>query len=829
MVRTNHVAPIIIKNCKEEFQHVVDFKDPIVYGRVADNMPEHPMVRNKYFMALDVGHKVDQLGTLKQYKAPNVRYAKGDLPVYGLGQPTLEGLELLIGNLKDDGYQDIFVINLRAEPVLFLRDGYDLVPCTPRCQNSLNELPIDTSMSAEEVDAFEVKIRKEIIDLSTLDADNKFWFYEDIEMSDIKPPRQSLVKYEDDLSVSEEIFCRPTFTEPGLRYVRMCLPLNGAPKERDIDAFINIFKDTPYFFEQKYKDFPVLMFICQTGVGRSNIGMVLGSLVYSNLHGFPVETQRSRHPISDKTANYERGEFRIIQQLTQMIVDGQIRKQEVDSAIDMCSQLYNLRTELYKSKQLLESIQEDYVVEGVGAKDFYRKKATDLLECYFYLICFNAYLNEQYSKLFNLTFEKWMKSHINLTRLLSQLDISERKADPTILSRAHRYLVMDDYICLDVLSSQMDVKVSNFRRIQALPVYGMAQPCRQGLSTVYSHLTTKKQGHPYVVFFNLRDDVTLECNGITYSYRDPSKLDLPITLPGISATEIESIEDIYKKEVKKKKSFEVYKELNAPRELVEFQKVSTCLDLFEQQREESPELLYYRIPICDDRAIEEKDIDQLVSILSNIESIDCDEFGPALVFFCRTGKGRTTTAMAIAGLIVCHRKGFPYGTKPGEEERVSLPNAAFTKGDFQIVQRLVRRIPNGQQVKREVDFILDQCSETMTPMHYHIREEIFVTYNWLKKAKSDEERQFTKRRSLDYLERYLYLILFNAYLHSERASMWERPFSVWLKEIGGRVGFYDILDDLAFYDFESKPCELRHIRNRWRLPASKIPFTGVFH
>ena len=46
-----------------------------------------------------------------------------------------------------------------------------------------------------------------------------------------------------------------------------------------------------------------------------------------------------------------------------------------------------------------------------------------------------------------------------------------------------------------------------------------------------------------------------------------------------------------------------------------------------------------------------------------------------------------------------------------------------------MVQALVRLIPNGQQVKREVDFILDQCSDTMTPMHYHIREIIFVTYN----------------------------------------------------------------------------------------------------
>lgn len=47
----------------------------------------------------------------------------------------------------------------------------------------------------------------------------------------------------------------------------------------------------------------------------------------------------------------------------------------------------------------------------------------------------------------------------------------------------------------------------------------------------------------------------------------------------------------------------------------------------------------------------------------------------------------------------------------------------------QVVQQLIRRIPEGHQVKREVDFILNQISDTMTPMHYHIREVIFVTYN----------------------------------------------------------------------------------------------------
>ena len=45
-----------------------------------------------------------------------------------------------------------------------------------------------------------------------------------------------------------------------------------------------------------------------------------------------------------------------------------------------------------------------------------------------------------------------------------------------------------------------------------------------------------------------------------------------------------------------------------------------------------------------------------MSVLNDLEEIYTDEDGPAIVFQCRTGKGRTTTAMAIGGLIVCHKK-----------------------------------------------------------------------------------------------------------------------------------------------------------------------------
>ena len=42
--------------------------------------------------------------------------------------------------------------------------------------------------------------------------------------------------------------------------------------------------------------------------------------------------------------------------------------------------------------------------------------------------------------------------------------------------------------------------------------------------------------------------------------------------------------------------------------------------------------------------------------------------------------------------------------------------------------QLVRLLPDGHRMKREVDMALDAVSETMTPMHYHLREIIICTY-----------------------------------------------------------------------------------------------------
>jgi len=53
----------------------------------------------------DVSADDDKLGTMKQFLAPNVSEASHGFPVYGLGQPTMNGITEFVQGLKERGKQ----------------------------------------------------------------------------------------------------------------------------------------------------------------------------------------------------------------------------------------------------------------------------------------------------------------------------------------------------------------------------------------------------------------------------------------------------------------------------------------------------------------------------------------------------------------------------------------------------------------------------------------------------------------------------------------------------------------------------------------------------
>ncbi|XP_077406253.1 paladin isoform X1 [Vanacampus margaritifer] len=821
---TNKVAPVVITyNCKQEFQIHDDIrKSNYKVGRLSDAMPEHYLVQGEYFMVQDVYSKADVLGTTSSVGAPNFRQVKGSYPLYGMGQPSLSGFKRVLQRLQAQGHQEVVFVCVREEPVVFLHKGDDFVPYTPRRKENLHE-NLHGLQKGEPVEALELSIRKELHDFAKLN-ENIYYVYNDIEYLKDEPQKMA-ISCEEDIHVTEEVYKRPVFTMPTYSYYRLALPVEGAPLEEDFDAFINILRESPGLSRQHDATTkpPALLFSCQVGVGRTNLAMILGALAINRLRGDshppPPIKEASEAPTEPRPV------FRIIQSVIARLPNGQQVLEEVDQAIALCSQMHNIKEAIYENKRKLEGIGDDFQIQGNSTKEYFLNRTRQSLERYFYLIVFNAYLHEQYPLAFVCNFSQWMCRHTWLYRLLARMDLSELSAPPELVTRGARVLVAGEYLAPDVLSTAKEMKALNFRRVPKMAVYGMAQPTSEAAGAVLAHLTDEKRQHSRILWVNLQEELLLEANGQIFTPREPSCLDQHIAVPASDPLVIEKLESSLKEEiVRAQKWLEVT--LEQEKQMKMLKSVLTAREILAPHEKATPGLAYKRVPLPDCAAPREEDFDKL---LDAMKSSLAEDSRSAFVFNCSNGRGRTTAAMVLSVLTLWHFNGFP---EFPEDEIVSVPDAKYTKGEFQVVMQLVRLLPDGHRMKREVDMALDSVSETMTPMHYHLREIIICTYRQIKSGKSEKECQQLALKSLQYLERYIYLILFNTYLHLEKKDSWQRSFALWMQQVASKAGVYDVLNRLSFCEFKS-PRDggpLGRLRWRWQRPNLRpdLPFRGQF-
>ncbi|XP_066535008.1 phosphatase domain containing paladin 1b [Hoplias malabaricus] len=813
---TNKVAPVVITyDCKEEFQiHDSVLSANYTVGKISDTMPEHYLVQGEFFMVQDVSSRADVLNTAGNYGAPNFRKAKGSYPLYGMGQPSLNGFKQVLQWLESEAYEEVIFFCVREEPVIFLHLGKDFVPYTPRRKENLHENlhHLKGGLRAEQL---ELSIRKELCDFAKL-SKNVFYVYNNIENFKDEPQQVKIV-CEEDIHVTEEVYKRPLFNLPSHRYSRLPLPIEGAPMEEDFDAFVNVLKESPGLsvMRDSSKPLPALLFSCQEGVGRTNLGLILGALVLQHLQGEACTSSEEDPKVKHQP------EFQVVQNLIERLPKGQQVLDEVDRAIEMCSEMHNIKNAIYENKRKLEGIAEDYQIQGSSTKGYFLQRTLQSLERYIYLIVFNAYLHDQYPQLFAQSFSQWMCVNAWIYRLLGSMDRSELSAPPNLITNGTRILVSSEYLAQDQLGTAKEMRVANFRRVLKMAVYGMAQPSSEAVSVVLSYLTNERRKHSRMLWVNLQEDLVLEGNGQMFTPREPMCVEQPISVYVQNQQQLEALELAMKEDILKcEKWLEITTEQEKQMRILK--NCQTLQELFAQQKNSHPGLTYHRIPFSDSFAPKEEVFDQL---LEAMKSTLADDPSSAFIFNCSDGKDRTTTAMVIATLTLWHFNGFP---ECGNEEIVSVPDAKYTKGEFEVVMQVVRLLPNGHQMKREVDMALDTVSETMTPMHYHLREIILCTYKQIKNAKSEAESQQAQLRSLQCLERYIYLILFNSYLHLEKKTSWRRPFSLWMHQVAARAGVYAILNQLGFTDFEThKDSPLASLRYRWRQHrAHSLPIRG---
>lgn len=197
--------------------------------------------------------------------------------------------------------------------------------------------------------------------------------------------------------------------------------------------------------------------------------------------------------------------------------------------------------------------------------------------------------------------------------------------------------------------------------------------------------------------------------------------------------------------------------------------VQTPSELFAELADDGYAVDYVRVPVTDEKAPKDADFAALLARAWR------PPHGAALVFNCQMGRGRTTTGMAIASLVLLRRASaagltLPLTPAPGlppwwcaaaATTRPTPPgaDAALLAGRYGVVRSLLRALPGGDAAKACLDAVLDAGGAMQ-----NLREAIAGYRARLAADPDDDKRSALLDVALEYLERYCALIMFAAYL-----------------------------------------------------------------
>jgi protein-tyrosine phosphatase len=472
-----------------------------------------------------------------------------------------------------------------------------------------------------------------------------------------------------------------------------------------------------------------------------------------------------------------------------------------------------------------------------------QRHAMSYLERYFYLIVFGAYLLATHPPKLESqsnegetadlpspppSFSKWLQQHPHLFRLLDDLGGVRYKSAKVL---EHCVVKMDHFYGIARLPFDLSENVLNFRRIGDKPIFGTAQCLELGIRDVIASLDGE---FDRAIWINLREEAVIYVSGRPFVMRHREKLLDNVEYPGIEVDEITAIESQVKQEIQTevRKANGLFMYWYEPRELESEEtmehinpeaEIKTLVDVYNQVAATSGfDLRYARIPVSDETAPEEKDLDDMVRLIAPAFMTELGVTVPgttpattaraktAVICNCQMGRGRTTTALVCIYMlrVVLEGTGSSSAATASSQRRQSIALAA----EYVVIKKLVDTLENGVASKQLVDHAVDQCEHMQ-----NLRECIAECRDQAMDASlPSAKRDFFMLRAVNYLERYFYLICFASYLLEEREHLFRRTrFVAWMNTRYGSA-LYELLDNLCFEEEPGAETHMSSMRWRWR-------------
>ena len=336
--------------------------------------------------------------------APNFRGVE-ERGVYGVAQPTVEGLKSVLDKMGAKE-RTVAWTTMREEPVVYIQGRSYSLRLQDHPFANLEEHP---GISTEQVEAQERQLKDEVLTEAMKNGGRILLHGESVDpdSGEFSLTQEWVRITPQDVQTPREVFEAVKKEGYQVDYARIPITDEQAPEDKDFDALVNRMQgfdsDTP------------LIFNCHAGRGRTTTSMVIADLMRwrESNPDRPIQKNDAVRADIGEQGKYQKGEYRVILEMINLLGDGVQSKGNVDQAIDRFEHIQNLReaTEKYKKKH------ED---GKAGAEE----RGLHYLNRYFKLINFDAYLKEQAPKGFEKSFQEWSQERTDLEEIRSTMELA---------------------------------------------------------------------------------------------------------------------------------------------------------------------------------------------------------------------------------------------------------------------------------------------------------------------------------------------------------------------------------------------------------------------
>ena len=729
--------------------------------------------------------------------------------IFGTGQPSVEGIRNLLITVLDDKLMQhidencsVLWINLREEPLVYV-SGRPY--CLRQRELSLRNITDYSGITPERLAQLEDRLRHDVVrELSS--SDNKLLLHSETEDGTVVPLWEDAEA--SDIATVQDVMDQVATSLPKhTQLVFRRIPIT-AEKSLEYSDVEDLLHTVLHSYDARM---PIIV-NCQLGRGRTTLVSVFILL---------IERWMGNTPPRPPTGSGPRLTYHLINSLLRVVPHGQEIKRVVDDAIDACGFILNIREAIEQERlRALDASSDDerqqHVVYGVRS-----------LRRYFNILLFQAYLNSvRPDTIVTQSYEQFVRKQPvieTIARDLERIDLSTltplRKVDigdglaltdeveEVVRNRTGNILSASTILKSDffsgILKAGLPIRIDGMPNLRcvcpliplqhtgvtsptpaaistAQETWGCGMPTIDGLRAGLTRMGAGVGGRTQIVWTNLREEPVLYVNGRPHVLR---LADEPLTnmeATGVTTDVVERIEcalqrDLRDEAQRRDRRVLLHDEVASGDgeytivpvwETVHDSDILTPREVYERMRNEGFHVDYARVAITDEQAPVPDVFSQLEERVQHAIDIHA-----MCVFNCQMGRGRTTSGMVIASLIVSVRE-FGHSwleqhagiamdeAHTTDESRELREDELRTDGEYRCILQLVGVLSHGRLAKTLLDRVIDRM-ETIQ----NLRKAISM----MKLRANSAEPGSPRHKQLvtvfrNYLGRYGYLIAFASYL-----------------------------------------------------------------